>query len=273
MNQVISLLKENLWDKKWIILIMGGLIGLLGFGIILLLGTMDMTSIQSVLETFPSGFLDFFGDSLAAISTPYGFFSLEFLNFIWLYAGIFMVYIASSLLSQEVEEKTIDLALTKPIKRYQFLGSKIYFLAVFIGAILGVTFLLVTLGVLTSPTFLEYGMYLDRLWATYLITTLFLMALSMITFLFSTIFLKSKKSLAFGIAVFFTMYFITSFAPYMQDAELIKFISIFTYFNPTQYLVHANGFVFFRDLIIMSSVNTALIIGSLLIFNKKDIPN
>ena len=273
MNKVIYLLKENLWDKKWIILGMGGLIGLLAFGIIQILGTMDLAQIQSILSSFPPGYLDFFGDSVAAISSPYGFLSLEFLSFMWLYAGIFIIYVAGGLISQEVEEKTIELALTKPIKRYEFLGSKIYFLYAFIGSMMGITFLITMTGVLTSPIFLENGIYLERLWSTCLITILFLAALAMFTVLFSTVFLKSKKALAFGITVLFIMYFLTSFAPYMQDFEIIKIISIFSYYDPPQYLVYANGFVFLRDLIVLSSVNIALIIGSLLIFNKKDIPN
>jgi len=252
---------------------LGGLIGLLSFGIIQILGTMDIASIQSILGSFPAGFLDFFGDSLAAISTPYGFLSLEFLSFIWLYAGIFIIYVAGGLVSQEVEEKTIELALTKPINRFKFLGSKIYFLYAFIGSMMGITFLLTTAGVLTSPIFLENGVYLERLWPTCLITILFLAGLAMFAVLFSALFLKSKKSLALGITVLFIMYFITSFSPYLQNFEIIKVISIFSYYDPPQYLVYANGFVFFRDLIVLSSVNVALIVGSLLIFNKKDIPN
>ncbi len=42
MNRFTYLVKEYLTDKKWILLAFGGLIGLMGFGIIQMLGTMDM---------------------------------------------------------------------------------------------------------------------------------------------------------------------------------------------------------------------------------------
>ncbi|KKL64680.1 hypothetical protein LCGC14_2162580, partial [marine sediment metagenome] len=53
----------------------------------------------------------------------------------------------------------------------------------------------------------------------------------------------------------------------------IKFISIFFYFNPVDYMVNANTAIFTRDIVILGIINVALIVGSLFIFNRKDIPN
>ena len=66
----------------------------------------------------------------------------------------------------------------------------------------------------------------------------------------------------------------TEFYGYMDESiQNIKYISIFYYFNPVEYMVNADFAIFTRDIIVLGSINIALIIGSLLIFNKKDIPN
>ncbi len=120
MKRFFSTLKELILEKKFIILILGGVLGLLSFFIIWILEDLDLQVIEAVLGSFPPELLDFFG-GLAVMSSPYGFWSLEILSFIWLYAGIYLIFMASSLLSHEVENKTIDLSLSKPISRYSFL--------------------------------------------------------------------------------------------------------------------------------------------------------
>lgn len=272
MSRFAHLVKEYLIDKKWILLGFGGLIGLMGFGIIQMLGTMDMAQISTILAGFPEGFLDFFGDSLAAMTTPYGFLSLEFFNFMWLYAGIFIMYLGASVLSQEVEDNTIELALTKPISRGNFLGSKIAYFYLFIAGIMGVTFLILTGSVFSSSIFITEGVYIDRLWCTFLISVLFLGALSILPILFSTIFLNTKKAMAFGTIVMFTMYFIGIFASYFDQVSALNYGSVFFYYNPSEYLTNGNLLVFFRDLTFLVSFNAVLIIVSIVIFKKKDIP-
>jgi ABC-2 type transport system permease protein len=272
MRQFITSVKESLLTKKYIILILGGIIGLLSYFIIYLVEDMNLTAIQDIIDAWPEGMLEFFGDA-EIFTNPYGFWGLEMLSFIWLYAGIYIVYMASGLLSQEVEEKTIDLTLSKPITRFNFLGSKISFLYIFIVATMGIFFLITTGGMAFSSIFKEEGLIFDRLWLTYIILVLFLGALAMFAKMFSTIFLTTRKSMALGVVVLFLMFFLGEFYIYMDESvQGIKYISVFYYFNPAEYLVHSDFPLFIRDLIILGSINTGLIVTSLLVFNKKDIP-
>ncbi len=272
MRQFIISLKENLLAKKYIILILGGLIGLLSYYVIYLFGSIDFEVIQTFIEGLPEGMLDFFGD-VDNFTSPYGFWSLEMLLFIWIYAGIYTMYMAGGLLSREVEEKTIDLSLSKPVSRNSFLGSKITFLYIFIVITMGIFFLITTGGMALSSMFIKEGLYLDRLWLTYFNVVLFLGALAMFAKLFSTVFLATRKSMAFGSVVLFLMFFIGEFYSYMDESiQGVKYISIFYYFNPTEYLVGANFVLYIQDLIVLGSVNAGLVIASLIIFNKKDIP-
>ncbi|MFX1343513.1 MAG: ABC transporter permease [Promethearchaeota archaeon] len=272
MRQFTISVKEHFLAKKYILLILGGIIGLLSYFIIYMVEDMNLDAVQDIIEAWPPEMVEFFGDT-EIFSNPYGFWSLEILAFMWLYAGIYIVYMASGLLSQEVEEKTIDLTLSKPITRYTFLGSKITFLYIFIAATMGICFLITMGGMSFSSIYNEEGLYFDRLWLTYIIVVLFLGVLAMFAKLFSTIFLATRKSMALGVVVLFLMFFLGEFYIYMDEAvQGIKYISVFFYFNPAEYLVHSDFPLFIRDLIVLGSVNAGLIIASLLIFKRKDIP-
>ncbi len=273
MRRFFSTVKELILDKKFMILILGGVIGLLSFFMIAMIGEIDLQSFNDIFSSFPEGMMDFFGD-LEVLTNPYGFWTMEMLSFIWLYGGIYFIFMASSLLSHEVENKTIDLSLSKPISRYNFLGSKITFLYAFIMATIGIFFLITMGSMATSSMYRAEGLYFERLLATYFSVVLFLGALSMVAKFFSTIFLSTKKSLALGIMILFVMFFLGEFYVYMDETiQGIKYISIFYYFNPVEYMVNANASIFTRDIIILGIFNAVLILGSLLVFNIKDIPN
>ncbi|MCK4383464.1 MAG: ABC transporter permease subunit [Candidatus Lokiarchaeota archaeon] len=273
MKRFFSSIKELILEKKFMILILGGGIGLLSFFIVALISDLDLQSMQDIFSAFPEGFLEFFGD-LAVLANPYGFWTMEMLSFIWLYAGILFVFTASSLLSHEVENKTIDLSLSKPISRDNFLGSKITFLYIYIMTTIGIFFLISLGSMAASSTFRAEGIFLERFLATYFSVVLFLGALAMVAKFMSTIFLSTKKSVALGVMILFIMFFLGEFYVYMDEAiQDIKYISIFYYFNPVDYLVKADTAIFIRDIYILGVINVALIVGSLIIFDMKDIPN
>ncbi|MFX1311538.1 MAG: ABC transporter permease [Promethearchaeota archaeon] len=272
MKRFFASIKESLIEKKIILLILGGVIGLLSYYIVYMIESMDLAAIEEIINLWPEEMLKFFGD-VESFTNPYGFWTIEMLSFMWLYAGIYIVYMASTLLTQEVEEKTIDLSLSKPITRYNYLGSKIAFLYIFIAAVLGLFFLITMGAMASSSVFQEEGLLFDRLWLTFIIAILYLGVLSMFAKFFSTIFLSGRKAMALGIMILFIMFFLGEFYVYMDEAvQDIKYISVFYYFNPSDYIVHSDFSLFIRDFIVLGSVNAGLIIGSLLVFNKKDIP-
>ncbi len=273
MKRFFITVKELILEKKFSILILGGVLGLFSLAIIAMLEDLDLQIIEDVFNSFPPELMNFFG-GFGALSNPYGFWALELLTFIWLYAGIYIVFMASSLLSHEVENKTIDLSLSKPISRNYFLGSKITFLYVFIMTVIGIFFLITIGSMASSLKYRTEGLYFDRLFATYFSVVLFLGAFAMVAKFFSTVFLSTKKSMALGVMVLFIMFFLGEFYIYMDEAiQGIKYISIFYYFNPLEYILNADTAIFTRDIVVLGSINVALIVGSLYIFNTKDIPN
>lgn len=279
MKRFFSSIKESILEKTIILLILGGVIGLLSYFIVYMVEDMDLSAIEDIIKAWPEGMIEFFGDA-TIFTNPYGFWSLELMTFIWIYAGIYIIFMASGLLSQDVEDKTIDLTLSKPISRYNFLGSKIAFLYVFIMATIGIVFL-ITMGSMAGSSVYQVGTgsilwdlyYFDRLWVTYISVVLFLAALAMVAIFFSTIFLNTRKSMAFGVIVLFVMFFLGEFYIYMDEAvQNIKYFSIFHYFNPADYIVHGDFTLFTRDIIVLGIINASLIGASLFVFDRKDIP-
>ncbi|MEE9378251.1 MAG: ABC transporter permease subunit [Candidatus Lokiarchaeia archaeon] len=271
MKRFFSSVKELILEKKFAIIILGGVLGLFSFFMVNLIGSLDF-AFEDIMDILPEEFLAFFGD-MEAITNPYGFWALEIMSFIWIYAGIYIVFMASSLLSHEVENKTIDLSLSKPISRYKFLGSKITFLFVFIMTAIGIFFLISLGSMAASSIFRAEGLFFEFV-ATYFSVVLFLGALAMVAKFISTIFLSTKKSMALGVMIIFIMFFLGEFYIYMDEAiQDIKYISIFYYFNPVDYLINPDVVIFTRDIVVLGAVNGALIVGSLFIFNRKDIPN
>ena len=136
-------------------------------------------------------------------------------------------------------------------------------------------FFLISLGsMVASSVFRAEGIFLEKLLAAYFSVVLFLGALAMVAKFISTIFLSTKKSMAMGVMILFIMFFLGEFYVYMDEAiQGIKYISIFYYFNPIDYLINADVVIFTRDIYVLGIINVALIIGSLVVFNKKDIPN
>ena len=268
MSQFLTIVKEQIVDKKWITLLMGGMIGGMAFLIIAMIGEMDF---EAMMAGYPPELMAIFG--LDDFSNPYSFLSMEVFTIIWMLVGIYLITFTSLIVPQEIDEKTMELLLSKPITRTKFLSAKIVSIYVIIAILLAIGFLMTSGFLPLSPDFVEEGLYFDRLWAAYVAVVLFLGLISMFTLFCSTIFLHSKKAMVLGIVVLFVMFFIDGFYGYLEELENLKWFTIFYYYDPTAYLVDPELVWYIRDLIVLASLNVVFLIGSLIVFNKKDIPN
>lgn len=268
MSQFLTIVKEQIVDKKWITLLMGGMIGGMAFVVIAMIGEMDF---EAMMAGFPPELMAIFG--LDDFSNPYSLLSIEVFTTIWMLVGIYLITFTSLIVPQEIDEKTMELLLSKPITRTKFLSAKIVSIYVIIAILLAIGFLMTSGFLPLSPDFVEEGLYFDRLWAAYVAVVLFLGLISMFTLFCSTIFLHSKKAMVLGIVVLFVMFFIDGFYGYLEELENLKWFTIFYYYDPTAYLVDPELVWYIRDLIVLASLNVVFMIGSLVVFNKKDIPN
>ena len=272
MLKALSVIIEQFREKKWSLLLFGGAVGLMGLAIIAILEYIDVSAYADIFESMPE-FGDFFG-GFVAFSTPYGFVGMELFAFMWIFVGIFLVYMASSTaLPAEVENKTIDLILSKPISRSSYLAGKIGFLYLYIAGLMGIVVVFVGAGMAISPTFIDFGLHWDRLFVVYGIIVLHLGTMVMTAVLFATIFLDTKKTMGAAMMITFLMFFIGSFWQYLPEAQQgIKYASTWFYYNAMDLFGLGIFDNLLRDILVLGGVNVVLIVASLLVFRRRDIP-
>ncbi len=192
----------------------------------------------------------------------------------WLYCGIFLVYMASSLLPQDVENHTIDLTLSKPVSREEYLLGKIMFVYLFIVALMAIITVFVAFGMASSELFIQEGLYWERLAAVSLIATLHLGTLVMTAVFASTVFLDAKRTTAVAVVVMFVMFFIGDFSAIMSPTvgESLQYFSTWFYYKPAQVFGAGNFANLAGDALVLLGINVALIVASLVVFRKRDIP-
>ena len=272
MKKIFAITKQEFFDKKWFLIGLGVLIGLLGLYLVNLLSGLDLSGLQAYLDTLPESLLALLGS--LDIANPYSLFNAYFFSFLWLYCGVFLVYMASSLVPQEVENNTIDLVLSKPVSREKYLTGKIGFMYIFTACLMGLILMFVAVGMGSSSMFIEAGLHWERLGALFLAATLHLGTLAMTAVLFSTVFLSTKKTLAASVITMFIMFFMGG-SYGTAGASLsnpLRYVSTWFYYNPAQYFGTGNFSGFLGDVLVLLAVNVGLIIASLMVFRRKDIP-
>jgi ABC-type transport system involved in multi-copper enzyme maturation permease subunit len=271
-KKIFAITKEELFDKKFVLVSLGVLIGLLGLYLINLLNTLDLSGLQAYLDTLPESLLALLGP--LDITNPYSLLNAYFFSFLWLYCGVFLVYMASNLVPQEVENNTIDLVLSKSVSREKYLTGKIVFLYVFTACLIGLILVFVAAGMGASSRFIEAGLRWERLGALFLAATLHLGTLAMTAVFFSTVFLSTKKTIAAAVITMFLMFFIGGSYGTAGAAvsNPLRYASTWFYYNPAQYFGTGNFGSFLGDVLVLLGVNLGLIIASLIVFRKRDIP-
>lgn len=269
----LEIIKQDILDKKWSIIGMGILIGLMGFYVISLISSLDFTQMQSYIESLPEAFRAILGGALD-LSNPYSLTNAYFYSFIWLYLGIFIIYVISNLIPQDIENHSLDITLSKPITRTKYLLGKVSFVFIFVASLCLITTIFITLGMVSSPSFLDYGLYWDRVVAAFLLATMHLGTMAMTAVFFSTIFLDSKKTTIASVVVMFIMFFIGDFSSLMNPeiGETLKYASTWAYYNTGQLFGLGSFSSFPQNIIVLSTINMVLVIASLIVLKKKDIP-
>ncbi len=268
-----NIAKEDVFDKKWSIIGVGILVGLMGLYVINMFVSMDLSQLEDYINSLPESMIALLGGELD-ITNPYSFTSSYIYAFMWLYCGIFLVYMASSLVPQDVENHAIDLTLSKPISREEYLIGKIGFVYIFIIALMAIITAFIVSGMVSSDIFIQEGIYWDRVAAATMIAILHLGTLAMTAVFASTIFLDAKKTTLMAVIVMFVMFFIGDFSPLMNPdiGNIIQYFSTWFYYDTTQVFGAGNFTNLARDMLVLGAINIALIATSLFVFRKKDIP-
>ena len=87
-------------------------------------------------------------------------------------------------------------------------------------------------------------------------------------------FLSTKKTLAAAVITMFLMFFMGDAygAAGSAVSSPLRYASTWFYYNPSQYFGAGNFSTFPSDMLVLLGVNIALVIASLIIFRRRDIP-
>jgi len=247
------------------------LMGLFSFWFLTIFNPELFSGMEEIFKDYPEFILEMVGGQLALAEFG-GFISTYIFSFAWMYFGIYLIMRASQDIPKEIDNKTIDLVLSKPIKRWEFVLGKYLQHVSTAFLITGAVALGLFIGIITVPNINPAEIYYNEVIIAIFWLFFFLIALVSTGFFFST-FMNSRLSLAFSFGMMIFFYAIGSFSGLMPEAiQGIKFFSIFYYFMPSDMLInHSLDLVWLHVLIlIMYSIIITIISG--IIFNKRDIP-
>ncbi|MGV9172052.1 MAG: ABC transporter permease subunit, partial [Promethearchaeia archaeon] len=226
---------------------------------------------KDILQNYPESLQQMVGGQFA-LSEFGGFMNIYVFTLSWLYFGIYFIIRASQDIPREIEQKTIDITLSKPIKRWEFFIGK-YLYQVFAPAFLVlIVALTVILNTFWLPNIDPTEVYYDEFILAFFWMFLFLISLISTSMLFSS-FAETKKALSLSMAFFIFFYAIgTYYDSFGEDVEFIKYFSPFYYFRTGDLLVDHIWEDVWWNILVLGGYSLIILVISIIIFNKRDIP-
>ena len=226
---------------------------------------------EPLVEMAESGLLDpfsqFFGPAAFDMATYVGFVNLELYQIFWIIIlGILIGFIAASLVSKEIEGKTIDILMSNPISRKQivfekFIGLIPMILIINFGTMLAVMGVTVIIGEELS---------FSNLFLTHVASIPYYLAVLSIGMLISVIINEKMKASIFFIGLLMGMYVIETMSKTVPGYEALGYVSVTHYFIPYNTLKFGDFGV--ADALILIVITVICMIISLIYFEHKDIP-
>ncbi len=202
------------------------------------------------------------------ILEPKGFIILEFYSWWWMLAGLFLAYLSVSVIAGDFENKRMDILLSHPVSRRRYLIEKFFAMSLVALFII----LVATAGLISGLTSLNA---LQEFPASIALLSMlsclpFLMVVAAVGMLSTMVFQKVRTGMGVTFSVIFAMFFLYSFGGFSESLEWMKTISIFNYWDYTSVIV--DNMFKPGDFIILTAAAILLLITSIWIFEKKDIP-
>ena len=221
--------------------------------------------IDSFMVDIEGGGFEFFR-GFESMNTYAGFVAVEAYEIFWiLILGILIGFVAASLISREIEGKTIDLLMSNPVSRKQlvlekYLGIIPFILLVNIATMLTVMGITVAIG-----EELNFG-YLAL---THAVSVIYFLTIASIGILISVIIDEKMKASIVTIAIVVGMFVFDSVSRLIPDYELLGSLSLTKYYVPTDILISGNVDV--GGLVVMVIVTIICLFAALVYFDYRNI--
>ena len=267
--ELFSVLKFELKRNLKAILIFGGVVG----GFILLMSMIfDPTlfaEYNDILEGVPPEILALIG-GIVDLSTFEGFFNLYIFEFAWMWYGLYIILFVAQDIPGELEKKTIDLVLSKPIKRWEFvIGKQIcHIITIFVAMLFSAVFTVISIAINPNIDASEVG--LGGFMICFVWLGMLLVAMESTVLLISTI-AGSKKATILGFGIVMGLWFISAYSGSIPIKN-IEYISFFTFFDSRAVIIDGVMADIVAGILILLVYSAVFSTMASLYFTKRDIP-
>lgn len=219
-----------------------------------------MDEFLTLINNLPESIRVLFGMNTDTIGSILGYYAFT-LTFIVLCGTIEAMMLGLNILSKETREKTADFLLAKPVSRTTIITSKLLAAEtwIFVSNILFILGFYLLLTFFNNTSF-NINTYLLLTLTIFFLQTLFL---SLGSFLAVTI-PKLKNTISLALGTVFGFYLLSTFTD-----QKMRLLSPFKYFDVGNILMNNNYEV--KYLIFLLILIILLVIGTYIIYNKKDI--
>ena len=251
---MIQLAKKYLKDHRiGLILISSGLLFYNWF-LVSFFPTIKKLNIDELLKQYPKEILAFFGGTQLPFSSFEGFVNGEFYSLMSvLIVGGFLITIATSEFTKEVETGTIETLLSLPITRGKVYLTK--WLNIMLTAALMAVFTVMGTAVFGKLYHIAFSM--KAFYLTTILTVLFFWTIAAFTIMVSVIFNERSKPIFISIALLAIGYMINSLANVVNAVKDFRFLAIFHYYDTARALaekeIGLTSIAVFLGVIILSS--------------------
>lgn len=223
-------------------------------------GSVDL---DEYIEAWPPALREAFG--LEALGTIEGFLAGELYSFVWiLLLGLYLAYLAASLIADDVERDRMDMLLSLPVSRARVVLEKFGSLLVPIVVVNAILPVVIYVGV----TLIDESISVVDLLAVHLLSIPYLLTTAGIGLACSVYFNRASIAQRAAMGIVFGLFLVDSVVA-STDYEWLGLISPTRHFDPTAVLVHSDyGLV---GALVLSLVAIGLVAGSVAWFSRKDV--
>ena len=226
----------------------------------------DSTPFNELMENpIYSGFT---GGRMLNMAELTGFLGVEFFSWWWMFAGVIIGYLAVTKITTDYEGKRMDLMFSTPLSRWKYLLEKYLTMIIISIAIVIISFLGLYSGVVQIGQTEQLSA--DIIFLSTLGFIPFLMFISAIGILTAVYFRRTSIGIGITLGFLFAQFFMYTISGLSSSLDVLKSISIFTYWD--YYAVLLEGNFKTMDSIGLVCASLLVVMISLYVFNKKDIP-
>ena len=221
---------------------------------------------EQLLDQYPKAFLAAFNVDRLSMGEILGYFGTEAYIFILLFGSIYAIQLASSIVSKEESEGTIEFLLSKPITRDQILTSKALCTLIYIFAfnlVVGLVTYICFEIVKEEPY--DAGILFILFFGAFLVQLTF----ASIGLLLSIFIPKAKRIFPLSLGVVLGTYFLSVASVITEKLDWLKYLSPFKYSDAADIII--NGGLTPAYLLIITVIILVCISMSYLFYHRKDI--